>query len=70
MTRLLLIVFTIGGFIFSGSLDEGNNIDIMSNIEKNEYSWSIGSDDYNVEAGRRRGKHNRGDRRRGGGGLR
>ena len=71
MYKLLLIVFSIGSFIFAGSLDEPIHIDENSNLEKNQYSWANdSSDDYKVEAGRRRGKHNRGDRRRGGGGLR
>ena len=72
MYKLFLIVFAIGGFIFAGSLNETIQIDENSNPVKNQYSWANDSsvDDYKVEAGRRRGKHNRGDRRRGGGGLR
>ena len=42
----------------------------QSNVEK--YSWISGSGDdaFKAEAGRRRGKGSRGDRRRGSGGLR
>ena len=72
MVKLFLIVITIGGFIFAASLNETDKVDENSNPVKNQYSWAKDSsnDDYKVEAGRRRGKHNRGDRRRGGGGLR
>ena len=72
MYKLFLIVFIIGGFIFAGSLNETIQVDENSNPVKNQYNWVNDSsvDDYKVEAGRRRGKHNRGDRRRGGGGLR
>ena len=46
--------------------------DENSNPFKNQYSWAedTSDDDYKAEAGRRRGKGGRGDRRRGGGGLR
>ena len=72
MYKLLLIVFAIGSFIFAGSMNETIQVDESSKPIKNQYSWASDSsvDDYTVEAGRRRGKHNRGDRRRGGGGLR
>ena len=72
MVKLFLIVITIGGFIFAASLNETAKVDENSNPVKNQYSWANDSSDDNdkIEAGRRRGKQSRGDRRRGGGGLR
>ena len=72
MYKIILIVITIGGFVFADSLNDNARMDQNSNSPINQYSWANDSsgDDYKVEAGRRRGKHNRGDRRRGGGGLR
>ena len=71
MYKLFLIVFAIGSFIFAGSLHETIEIDKNTNPIKNQYSWANDSsdDDSKIEAGRRRGKGNRG-RRRGGNGLR
>ena len=72
MYKLLLMVFAIGGFIFAGSLNEAIHVDENSKPIKNQYSWANDSsdDDSKIEAGRRRGKQSKADRRRGGGGLR
>ena len=68
----IFFVITIGAFIFGGSLNETDSLDENSNPIINQYSWANDSsdDDYKVEARRRGGKHKRGDRRRGGSGLR
>ena len=72
MYKLILLVIVVGGFVFAGSLNITAKIDVNSNPVKNQYLWveDTSDDDYKVEAGRRRGKGGRGDRRRGGGGLR
>ena len=72
MYKLILLVIVVGGFVFAGSLNITAKIDENSNPVKNQYLWveDTSDDDYKVEAGRRRGKGGRGDRRRGGGGLR
>ena len=72
MYKLILLVIVVGGFVFAGSLNITAKIDVNSNLVKNQYLWveDTSDDDYKVEAGRRRGKGGRGDRRRGGGGLR
>ena len=72
MYRLILLVIVVGGFVFAGSLNITAKVDVNSNPVKNQYLWveDTSDDDYKVEAGRRRGKGGRGDRRRGGGGLR
>ena len=70
MQKLILLSVFVGSYMFAGIHGDANNSKNQSNTEK--YSWVIGSseDNFKAEAGRRRGKKNRGDRRRGGGGLR
>ena len=70
MSKLLLAV-TIGGFIFAGSWDNAPKSVEASDQNDNQYSFSEDTsiDDFKVEAGRKRGKGNRG-RRKGGSGLR
>ena len=72
MYKLILLVIVVGGFVFAGSLNITAKIDENSNPVKNQYLWveDTSDDDYKVEANRRRGKGGKGDRRRGGGGLR
>ena len=71
MYKLILLVIAVVGLVFAGSLNNTDRIDENSNPVKNQYFWAEDtSDDDKVEAGRRRGKGRRGDRRRGGGGLR
>ena len=72
MYKLILLIIAVGGFVFASSLNNLANFDENSNPFKNQYSWAedTSDDDYKVEAGRRRGKGGKGDRRRGGGGLR
>ena len=70
MQKLILLSLFVGSYMFAGIHGDANNTKNQSSVEK--YSWVIGSseDDFKADAGRRRGKKNRGDRRRGGGGLR
>ena len=72
MYKLILLIIAVGGFVFASSLNNLANFDENSNPFKNQYSWAedTSDDDYKVEANRRRGKGGKGDRRRGGGGLR
>ena len=64
-------MIVVSSYVFAGSLNETAGVDENSNPVKNQYSWANdSSDDDKLEAGRRRGKQGRGDRRRGGGGLR
>ena len=65
-------MFAVSSYVFAGSLNETVRVNENSNPVKNQYSWANESseDAYTVEAGRRRGKQRKGDRRRGGGGLR
>ena len=69
MYKLVILTITVGSFVFAGSWNNTSMSDEKSNPVKNQYCWSEGSDDSQVEAGRRRGKEQKG-RRRGGGGLR
>ena len=70
MLKLFLLTVTIGGFIFAGSWDNVSGSVEVSDQNDNQYSFAEDTSiDDKVEAGRRRGKGNRG-RRRGGGGLR
>ena len=70
MNKLILLSVAVGSYMFAGIHGEVNHSQDESNVAK--YSWVVGSseDNFKAEAGRRRGKNNRGDRRRGGGGLR
>ena len=71
MYKLFLLAVTIGGFVFAGSLDNASKSVEASDQNNNQYCFAedTSSDDSKIEAGRRRGKGNKG-RRRGGGGLR
>ena len=71
MYKLFLFVVSIGGFVFSGPVDNVPKSVETSDQNNNQYCWAedTRSDDSKIEAGRRRGKGNRG-RRRGGSGLR
>ena len=71
MYKFILLTITVGGFVFSGSWNNAVKSDEASNPVKNQYCWAedTSSDDSKIEAGRRRGKGNKG-RRRGGSGLR
>ena len=69
MYKLILLTVAVGGFVFSGSWNNTVKSDEKSK-PSNQYCWvEDTSDDYKAEAGRRRGKNNRG-RRKGGNGLR
>ena len=68
MYRIFLLTFTVAGFTFAGSLEDP--VRLYDGINDNQYAMAEDtSSDDKLEAGRRRGKGNRG-RRRGGGGLR
>ena len=71
MYKLFLLTVTIWGFVFAGSWDNVSKSIEKFDLVNNKYCMTNdnGSDDSIVEAGRRRGKGNKG-RRRGGGGLR
>ena len=70
MSKLLLSI-TIVGFVFAGSWDNASTSVIKYDQVKDQYCLveNTSDDDSKLEAGRRRGKGNKG-RRRGGGGLR
>ena len=70
MNKIILLSVIVGNYMFAG-IQEGN-VNCSSKAKLEQYSWSTDSsdEDLKIEAGRRRGKKNRGDRRRGGGGLR
>ena len=71
MYKLIILTITVGSFVFAGPWNNTAKSDEKSNPVKNQYCWAedTSSDDFKVEAGRRRGKGQRG-RRRGGSGLR
>ena len=71
MYKLFLLAVSIGGFVFAGSWDNTPNSVVASDQNINQYCLveDTSSDDSKIEAGRRRGKGQKG-RRRGGGGLR
>jgi len=70
MYKLFLLTVVIGGFIFAGSWDNSSKSDgSLSDYKRYALVQDTSSDDDKIEAGRRRGKGNKG-RRRGGGGLR
>ena len=69
MVKLFLLMLTIGSFVFSGSWNNATQSDNKSNYKQYNMVEDVSSDDYKSEAGRKRGKGQRG-RRRGGGGLR
>ena len=65
-----ILLSIVGGFVFSGSWNIVAKSDETANPVKNQYCWAEDtSSDDKLEAGRRRGKGNKG-RRRGGSGLR
>ena len=70
MYKLVILTITVGSFVFAGPWNNTAKSDEKSNPVKNQYCWAedTSSDDL-LEAGRRRGKGQRG-RRRGGSGLR
>ena len=71
MYKLFIIMIAVSGYVFAGSLNEKVMVNENSNPVSNQYSWANdSSDDNKIEAGRRRGKKGKGDRRSRGGGLR
>ena len=72
MYKFIILLVVVGGYLFAGAGSYAVDSNNKSKFNENKYCWAedTSSDDYKLEAGRRRGKGNRGDRRRGGGGLR
>ena len=66
MNKLIILSVVVGSYLFAGSDGETDTSKCQSNDSK--YSWVAGDDAFKADAGRRRGKINRG-RRRGGSGL-
>ena len=71
MNKLIILSLVVGSFIYGDSYKNLDNLLGQSNQPVKKYNWSvdISKDDYQIEAGRRRGKGHKG-RRRGGSGLR
>ena len=69
MNKVILLVVVLVGFMFAGMQSECNNVINQSNVEKYQWVSDSSDDGFKADAGRRRGKGNRG-RRRGGNGLR
>ena len=71
MYKLFLLTVIIGGFVFAGSWDNNSKSVETFDQNNNQYCFTDDTtfDNFKVEAGRKRGKGNKG-RRRGGGGLR
>ena len=70
MKKLILLSIVVGSFIYAGN--QGNLESTINQDSANkQYNWSenTSDDDFKLEAGRRRGKGSRGDRFRGGSGL-
>ena len=70
MYKILLLVITVGGFVFAGSWGDNSKSIEKSDSVKNQFCLAedTSKDDDKLER-RRRGKGNK-KRRRGGGGLR
>ena len=69
MNKIYLLILIIGSFVFAGSWNTTTPSNNTSDYKQYNMVENTSSDDYKVEAGRRRGKGNR-KRRKGGGGLR
>ena len=72
MNKLIFLSLAVGSFIYAGVQSNPDTLCDKLDSSSTQYTWSqgISEDDSKLEAGRRRGKRNKGDRRRGGGGLR
>ena len=69
MYKILLLVITVGGFLFAGSWDNTSKSVEKSDSVKNQFCLAEDtSDDYKLERRRRGGRDKK--RRRGGNGLR
>ena len=68
MYKLILLSITIGSFTFA-NMDCETNSPVKKSTNKSHEWIDASDDDFNADAGRRRGKGPRG-RRRGGSGLR
>ena len=70
MKKLILLLVIFGSYMFADIHRDGLHLKNQSNIEQYSGTSDITDNDFKSDAGRRRGKGYRGDRRRGGGGLR
>ena len=69
MYKVLFFILSVGGFVFSNSSVDSIQSSKNSEYGKYNFSQDLDVEDNKIEAGRKRGKKNRG-RKRGGGGLR
>ena len=70
MYKILLLIITVGGFLFAGSWEDASKAVEKSDSVKNQFCLAEDtSDDNKLERRRRGGKGNRG-RKKGGNGLR
>ena len=70
MNKLVLLSVVVGGFLFAGTQVDTASLDVKSVLVNKQFNISVDTcdDAFKAEAGRRRGKINKG-RRRGGSGL-
>ena len=71
MYKILLLVITVGGFVFAGSWEGASKSVEKSDLVKNQFCLAedTSKDDYKLERRRRGGRGDK-KRRRGGSGLR
>ena len=71
MNKLIYLLISVLGLMYANFQSDAELLSNKLDALDKQYSWTIdiSNDEYKVEAGRRRGKGNRG-RRRGGSGLR
>ena len=71
MYKILLLIITVGGFLFAGSWEDTSKSVEKSNSVKNQFCMAedTSKDDFKLERSRRGGKGDK-KRRRGGNGLR
>ena len=70
MKKLILLSIALGSYMFAGIHGDSDTSKSLSNEEKLSWVADSSDDNFKSEAGRRRGKGNRDNIRRGGGGLR
>ena len=70
MYKILLLVITVGGFVFAGSWDNTSKSIEKSDSVKNQFCLAEDTSDDNKLERRRRGSKGNKGRKRGGNGLR
>ena len=70
MNKLVLLSVFVGGFLYAGAQVDTVSLDVKSVLVNKQFNISVDTcdDAFKIEAGRKRGKINKG-RRRGGSGL-